>query len=286
MNHQEQLQFYADEVNQFLDALTADQDGKVGEAVRYSLLGGGKRIRPVLLLVTCDMLGGNIGEALYSASALEMVHTYSLIHDDLPCMDDDDYRRGRPSCHKRFGEATALLAGDALLTEAFSVLTMQKNSATVKKTVALLSKAAGNSGMIHGQELDLLAEKDSSLLKEINENKTGKLILASVMMGAACSGLDDPEKEDALKDYAVRIGEVFQVVDDILDVTSTQEVLGKPVGSDKKNDKTTFVSMYGLDYSREYAIKLTQEACDALSVFGEKADLLKWYAEQLLVRIK
>ncbi len=285
MNYQDVIDQYILEINEYLLRVTENQPGSVGEAMRYSLLAGGKRIRPALLFLTCDMLSGEHGNAVPAAAALEMIHTYSLIHDDLPCMDDDDLRRGRPSCHKQFGEATALLAGDALLTEAFSQIALIPDPASVRKLIAVLSDAAGNKGMIHGQEMDLQTEKGQIQLEEINQYKTGKLIVAAVLMGAVCAGLEEEEKLEALRTFAEKTGEVFQIVDDILDVTSSAEVLGKTIGSDEKNEKKTYVSLYGIGRSRETAIKKTQEACLALNCFSD-SDALKWYAMQLLVRIK
>ncbi len=285
MNYQDVIDRYTLEINEYLLRATENQPGSVGDAMRYSLLAGGKRIRPALLFLTCDMLSGEHGNAVPAAAALEMIHTYSLIHDDLPCMDDDDFRRGRPSCHKQFGEATALLAGDALLTEAFSQIALIPDLASVRKLTFILADAAGNRGMIHGQEMDLQAEKGQLQLEEINQYKTGKLIVAAVLMGAACAGLEEEKKLDALRTFAEKTGEVFQIVDDILDVTSSAEVLGKTIGSDVKNEKKTYVSLYGIDRSRESAIKKTQEACLVLNCFSN-SDALKWYAMQLLVRIK
>ena len=285
MNYQEQIDHYILEINQYLKSATDSQPGIVGDAMRYSLLAGGKRIRPALLFLTCDMLNGEHRNAVPAAAALEMIHTYSLIHDDLPCMDNDDFRRGRPSCHKQFGEATALLAGDALLTEAFSQLALIPDASISRKLTAILSDAAGNKGMIHGQEMDLRSDKELAQLEEINRYKTGKLIVAAVLMGAVCAGMNEEEKLAHLRTFAERTGEVFQIVDDILDVTSSTEVLGKTVGSDERNDKLTYVSLLGVELSREYAINKTQEACLALKPFSN-SDALEWYAKQLLVRIK
>ena len=285
MNYQEQIDHYILKINQYLKSATDSQPGIVGDAMRYSLLAGGKRIRPALLFLTCDMLNGEHRNAVPAAAALEMIHTYSLIHDDLPCMDNDDFRRGRPSCHKQFGEATALLAGDALLTEAFSQLALIPDASVSGKLTAILSDAAGNKGMIHGQEMDLRSDKELAQLEEINRYKTGKLIVAAVLMGAVCAGMNEEEKLAHLRTFAERTGEVFQIVDDILDVTSSTEVLGKTVGSDERNDKLTYVSLLGVELSREYAINKTQEACLALKPFSN-SDALEWYAKQLLVRIK
>ena len=200
---------------------------------------------------------------------------------DLPCMDDDDMRRGKPSCHKAFGEATALLAGDALLTAAFEAISTAPNASI--EAVSVLSSAAGAKGMIYGQELDLRFETqraDAAQLETIHANKTGKLIQAAVLLGACAAGAS-AEQKSLLRQYACDIGVVFQIVDDILDVVSTSEVLGKPVGSDEENGKSTFVTLYGLDTSRRMAQEKTKNACDALEGYGEKA----WFLRELAVSL-
>ncbi len=261
---------------------------RVSQAARYSLFGGGKRVRAVLGIAVCDMLGGNLEAAACYAAGVEMLHCYSLIHDDLPCMDNDDMRRGRPSCHKKFDEATALLAGDALLTAAFETLsgacgTPEQNV----QAVCTLSRAAGGNGMIWGQELDLAFEEktaDEKQLQEIHRNKTGMLINAAAQMGAVAGNADAMQRK-AIEQYAFAVGMVFQIVDDILDVTATETELGKPIGSDKANGKTTFVSLYGVERSREMARQITQDACGALAkAFGDRAAFLQDFAMRLLER--
>ena len=257
-------------------------------APRYSLLGGGKRIRAVLVLSVCDMLGGDMDAAGHFAAAVEMLHCYSLIHDDLPCMDNDDLRRGRPSCHKAFGEATAMLAGDVLLTEAFEAIANAPASAQAcVRAVQALGAGAGSRGMVYGQELDLKYEALAATeeqLRLIHRNKTGALINAAVQMGAAAAEADE-KKCRALADYAYGIGLVFQIVDDVLDVTSTSEQLGKPTGSDSSNGKTTFATLYGAQGAMELARKLNDDACTGLRRnFGAKSEFLEQLAQQLLTR--
>lgn len=262
----------------------------VCDAMRYSLDGGGKRIRPVLLLESCRLCGGDVADALDFACALEMIHTYSLVHDDLPCMDDDDMRRGKPACHIAFGEATAVLAGDALLTQAFAAAA---NSEAAKKTparaleaIALLSKYAGAEGMIGGQVVDLQSEGKTialSRLQTMDSLKTGALMRAACEIGAVLAGADN-EKRAALVRYAEALGQAFQIVDDILDVTSDVQTLGKPIGSDAELQKSTYVSLLGLDRAKAAARDCTAAAVEALAVFGEDAAFLRSLAENLMTR--
>jgi geranylgeranyl diphosphate synthase type II len=262
----------------------------VCDAMRYSLDGGGKRIRPVLLLESCRLCGGDVADALDFACALEMIHTYSLVHDDLPCMDDDDMRRGKPACHIAFGEATAVLAGDALLTQAFAAAA---NSEAAKKTparaleaIALLSKYAGAEGMIGGQVVDLQSEGKTialSRLQTMDSLKTGALMRAACEIGAVLAGADN-EKRAALVRYAEALGQAFQIVDDILDVTSDVQTLGKPIGSDAELQKSTYVSLLGLDRAKAAAKDCTAAAIDALNVFGADAAFLRSLAENLMTR--
>nr|WP_319487971.1 farnesyl diphosphate synthase [uncultured Caproiciproducens sp.] len=262
-------------------------------AMRYSLLGGGKRIRPILVLEFCRICGGDEKTALPFACAVEMIHTYSLIHDDLPCMDDDDMRRGRPSNHKVFGEDTALLAGDALLTMAFETMLSDEavslaGTQRVAKAAGLLARAAGAYGMVGGQVIDLMSEGRSitlETLKQMDECKTGALILASAQMGCVLAGADDRQLE-AVENYARAIGLAFQIVDDILDVTSDTQTLGKPVGSDNGNNKCTYVSLMGLQNAGKAAEELTSAAVEALKGFGEEAEYLIELAKKLAARKK
>lgn len=258
------------------------------EAMSYSLRNGGKRIRPLLTLEFCRICGGDYKAAIPFALGAEMIHTYSLIHDDLPCMDDDDMRRGKPSSHKVFGEANALLAGDSLLTYAFETVLSAPHMSAEKKAAAglALAKAAGCSGMIAGQVMDLANEEKIAELDEVTVTdrlKTGEMIKVSAVMGCIAAGADE-EKTKAAEKYCGCIGLAFQIVDDILDVTSDSETLGKPVGSDKENGKSTYVSLLGLEKSAELADKLTKEAKSALDIFGDEGEFLSKLADKLLER--
>lgn len=291
MDYNQQYQEYLTRSENALNAACSQflpEESEVCRAARYSLLGGGKRIRAVLVLAVCDMLGGNREAAEQFAAAVEMLHCYSLIHDDLPCMDNDDLRRGKPSCHKAFGEATAMLAGDALLTEAFDVIANAPADSEVSVRAArALGLGAGSRGMVYGQELDLKYEALAATedqLRLIHRHKTGALINAAVQMGAA-SALANEMQSKALADYAYGIGLVFQIVDDVLDVTGSQEQLGKPIGSDSENGKTTFVTLFGVDGAMELAQKLNEETCALLRTeFGEKSLFLEKLARQLIAR--
>lgn len=263
------------------------------QAMSYSLENGGKRIRPILTLAFCEACGEDPRAALPFACAVEMIHTYSLIHDDLPCMDNDDMRRGRPACHIQFGEDTALLAGDALLTLAFETMLDQQTGFPVApqrvvKASAVLARAAGGQGMIGGQVIDLASEGrliPLDTLKVMDSLKTGALIDAAAQMGCVVAGADaDICKAASL--YSSCIGLAFQIVDDILDVTSSSEVLGKPIGSDRENEKSTYVSLLGLDSSRRLVTELTAAARDTLSIFGGRAAFLLELTERLATREK
>lgn len=261
----------------------------VSEAMRYSLEGGGKRIRPCLVLEFCRVCGGEPGAALPFAAAVEMVHTYSLIHDDLPCMDDDDLRRGKPSCHIKFGETNALLAGDGLLTLAFETLTKAElPGERIAEACATLAAAAGNLGMIGGQTMDLENEGRAvslETLRQTDARKTGALIRAACLLG--CIAADAPPRQrEAAADYANALGMAFQIVDDILDVTGDTATLGKPAGSDDAQHKSTYVTLCGLDGAKKDARAFTQAAVDALDVFGDAADALRALAGSLCERNK
>jgi len=244
------------------------------EAMNYSLLAGGKRIRPILTLEACRLCGGDPETALPFACAVEMIHTYSLIHDDLPCMDDDDLRRGRPTNHKVYGEATAVLAGDALLTAAFEIMSTQCTLPAERALlgVAILSAAAGGQGMVGGQVLDLsgeghfLSEDD---LNEIHSLKTGAMIMAAADLGCIAAGATETQRQ-AVRTYASALGLAFQIRDDMLDVEGNTEEFGKPVGSDAANEKSTFVTLKGLDRCRMEVQTLTTQAVAALEIFEEK----------------
>ncbi|MED9891053.1 farnesyl diphosphate synthase [Ruminococcus champanellensis] len=247
---------------------------KVLEAMRYSLEAGGKRIRPLLVLAFCRACGGDVQKALKPALAIEMIHTYSLIHDDLPAMDDDDYRRGRLSCHKAFDEATAILAGDALNVLPFELLSTDTTlpAETRVSLIAELANAAGAEGMIGGQVIDIANETrtdvDQNNLVNMYAHKTGALIRVACTMGCMVAGAND-KMLTAATEYAQRLGLAFQIVDDILDVTGTPELLGKPIGSDAAHHKTTFVTLLGLEGAKAEASRLTEEALRLLEDIPE-----------------
>ena len=258
------------------------------EAMEYSLMAGGKRIRPVLVLETCRMCGGNPQKALPFAAAVEMVHTYSLIHDDLPAMDDDALRRGRPTNHVVYGEATAILAGDGLLTAAFEQLASAELPAQrIVDGVRCLAKAAGPEGMVGGQALDMAGEGRALTRRELEQLqslKTGALIAAAAQLGCIAAGGSGEQLEQVTR-YAQALGRAFQVRDDMLDVTSSDAELGKPVGSDRANEKSTFVTALGLSGCEQLMEQLTQEAVEALGGF-EDAGFLSWLAWEMSVRSK
>lgn len=257
-------------------------------AMRYSLLSGGKRIRPILLLEFYSLFGGRAEGALNFAAAIEMIHTYSLIHDDLPCMDNDDMRRGRPSCHKAFGYDTALLAGDALLTHAFfaAANAVDIPSERVSRAISVLAQKAGIYGMVGGQVMDLDFEKNGANGEELTAmyiKKTSCLLEAAAMCGAVLAGADE-ETVKKTEEYAENLGLAFQITDDILDCTADEKTLGKPIGSDKKNGKTTFVTLLGLDGAKQKAALLTKKAEDILNGFSGDTSYLKELTEYLLNR--
>ncbi len=261
---------------------------KMLDAMSYSLENGGKRIRPALTLEFCRVCGGDVKSALPFALAVEMIHTYSLIHDDLPCMDDDDMRRGKPSNHKVFGYANALLAGDGLLTLAFETLLSAPDLSFEQKAKAgfELAKAAGCSGMIAGQVMDLeneIRQADIDCVAATDKLKTGEMIKVAAVLGCIAAGADE-EKIKAAEIYCEKIGLAFQIVDDILDVTSSEAELGKPIGSDSGNGKSTYVSLLGLEKSEETARKLTDEAKESLEIFGKDGEFLLELADSLAKR--
>ena len=281
---------YQKTVEDYLKTLFTDDvpQKQLFDAMCYSLLAGGKRIRPILTLEFCRVCGGDMEKALPFAAAIEMVHTYSLIHDDLPCMDNDDYRRGRLTNHKVFGEANAVLAGDALLTAAFGSLAKAELPADrICKAVALLSKRAGECGMVGGQVLDLAGEQlvlTEEEIYNVHRLKTGALISAAAEMGCILAGGSE-EQRAAVRRYAQKLGLAFQIQDDMLDVTGDEATLGKPVGSDTENEKTTFVTLKGLEECARLVEQLTREGEEALSLF-EDASFLCWLADSLVGRKK
>ena len=264
-------------------------DAVLDEAERYSLMAGGKRVRPALTLEFCRLFGGDVQAALPFAAAVEMVHTFSLIHDDLPCMDDDDLRRGRPTNHKVFGEAYALLAGDGMALDAFGVAAsnLQVSAEARAEAVLLLSRAAGSAGMVRGQIMDMFGEQNALTYEELlalHAHKTGALIRVAAQMGVLAAGYasDSPEM-DAAVGYAERIGLAFQVIDDVLDATSTPEALGKSVGGDADHHKNTFLSFCAITEAEAYAERLTAEAVELIRPY-EGAERLVALAEYLAVR--
>jgi geranylgeranyl diphosphate synthase type II len=296
MDWKEQLVSDALWVENTLSALSASDESTkhfdiLFESRRYSLMAGGKRIRPALALAFCRLFGGDPEAALPYACALEMIHTYSLIHDDLPCMDDDDLRRGKPTNHRVYGEAMALLAGDALLTDAFALAAEnpKQSGAVNARAVSILSRAAGSRGMVGRQVLDLLGEEsehrpDFDRLLQTHRLKTGALIRAAAALGALAAGVEesDARMRDVLT-YADGIGLVFQIVDDILDVTGDAAELGKNIGSDAQENKTTFLSFLTIEEARAYAERLNAEALSALAPYENNEFLIR-LAEHLLAR--
>lgn len=259
------------------------------DSMEYSLLAGGKRIRPLLVLEFCQLCGGSIEDAMPFACAVEMIHTYSLIHDDLPCMDNDDFRRGKPSNHKVYGEDTALLAGDALQALAFKTATSnitKENAYNTARAVNNLAEYCGANGMVGGQIIDLENEGKSSgidILKEMDRKKTAAIIKSACEMGCIVAGADDEDVKMA-RVFGESIGLAFQIQDDILDVTADQSKLGKPVGSDKENEKSTYVSLLGLEECKSLVESLTVKAIDSLSGFKGDSSALKELALSLSSR--
>ncbi len=258
-------------------------DSVVSDAMRYSILNGGKRIRPFLCLEFAKACGGNEDVALDFACAVEMIHTYSLIHDDLPCMDNDDMRRGKPSCHKVFGEANALLAGDSLLTRAFYVISSTDcDSKNRVSAINFLSGYSGIKGMIGGQFLDLKFENSQPTVDEVltmYKLKTSCLLIAACQLGClSCKQAPSIYLQEAASNYAINLGLAFQIQDDILDITSDEATLGKPVGSDEKNDKSTIVKFFGLEKAKEMVSEYTQKAIEALDSIDGDTSTLKEFA--------
>ena len=269
---------------------TKSLDEKLLQAMEYSLMAGGKRLRPILLMAAADAVNGSGEKFSTVADALEMIHTYSLIHDDLPAMDDDDYRRGKLTNHKVFGEAMAILAGDALLTLAFEVVLRQRDVAPKILLTVLreIGTAAGMSGMVGGQVIDLRSEGvqiDLTTLKRMHMGKTGALFKAAIRSGAILAGASE-KNLDALTRYAENFGLAFQITDDILDVTGDAAILGKSIGSDAKNFKSTYVTLTSLDEAKSYAQTAVDEALNALKNFGAEADFLRELVQYLITREK
>lgn len=265
----------------------SDCPAKLREAIQHSLLAPCKRLRPLLVLMAAEACGSDRGAAMPAACAVEMVHTYSLIHDDLPAMDDDDLRRGRPTCHAKYGEAMGILAGDALLTGAFEILARDIREPSVAAACcAELAKAAGGSGMVGGQVDDLAAEfQDAGLerLERIHRRKTGAMFLVSLRLGALVAGADDTRLA-ALNKYGAKLGLAFQIADDLLDVSGDESAMGKRTGKDSDRGKLTFPALLGVDESTRRARQLIDEACAALTMFGTSASPLEALARYVVER--
>lgn len=277
-------------LNSFIPSEDCNEKNVV-KSLKYSLTAPGKRLRPTLLLAFCEVCGGNVENALPFACAVEMIHTYSLIHDDLPCMDNDDLRRGKPSNHVVFGEDIALLAGDALQALAYEAMlnetSINNNGLNAAKAAFVLAKASGINGMVGGQVIDLETEGKNppyEIITEMYSKKTGQLIKAPCIMGCILANADE-EEIAAAGSYAEKIGLAFQIVDDILDVISDEKTLGKPIGSDKENNKVNYVTLLGIDKSVDLVNKLTDEATSQLKVFKNNTDFLRQLALDLAKRI-
>ena len=263
---------------------------ELADSMEYSLTAGGKRLRPILLMAAADAVGAKGTDFIQAACGIEMIHTYSLIHDDLPAMDNDDYRRGKLTNHKVYGEAMAILAGDALLTQAFEVILRQKNASpeVLLQVVNEMSIAAGPNGMVGGQVIDMLSEGKRIPMEELRKmhmGKTGALFRAAIRSGAILAGATE-EQLMALTTYADRFGLAFQITDDILDVVGDEAVIGKPVGSDQRNNKSTYVTLTSLEEARRLAADTVKEAVGALTIFGDRAKFLRELVEMLLERNK
>ncbi len=289
INFDKELDFFNEKLYNYIDVLSENCcfQKNVTEAMLYSLSVGGKRIRPILALEFCKLFNGDVNSAVSSAAALEMIHTFSLIHDDLPCMDDDDFRRGMPSCHKKFGEAVAVLAGDALESFAFEIIACDESLTAQKRIelIKILTKTVGALGIIGGQIIDIQnvgEEMPADKLLYMYTLKTATLISAACKMGAVCGGAT-AEQIELSQEYGVDLGLAFQIIDDILDVVGTQELLGKPIGSDADNDKFTFVTVNGIEKSREKAKSYTDKAMHILRGF-ENSEKLQMLTESLLSR--
>lgn len=264
----------------------------IHQAMRYSVFAGGKRVRPVLMLAACEAVGGQIAVATPAACAMEMIHTYSLIHDDLPAMDDDDFRRGRPTNHKVFGEAIAILAGDGLLTEAFKLLSDPRFTGSTDPAITLaviqeIARCAGTYGMVGGQVVDMesegKAEMDLPTVQYIHTHKTGALIKASVVAGALLGGADQQQLA-AIRRYGEASGLAFQIADDILDIEGTTEEIGKDAGSDEARGKATYPAVMGLAAAKQEAQAMMDEAMQALEMFGDAAEPLRAIARYIVER--
>ncbi len=282
-----------EQINRYLESAIPDSthDQRIVAAMKYSLMAGGKRLRPVLCLAAAEAVGGQPSDALPAAGALEMIHTYSLIHDDLPAMDDDELRRGKPTCHMAFDEATAILAGDALLTLAFQILSSVEISNSSRasawlQVIRTISCAAGYGGMIQGQMLDISSEGRTLSLAELESMhhlKTGALITAALQCGAIIGGAGK-EQLTSLEQYAKNVGLAFQVADDILNVEGDPKLMGKAVGTDRLREKSTYPSILGMSESKELAKNLMRKALQAIENFDRRSDALRAIATYIIER--
>ena len=288
-----EMNLYRERVESKLLSLLSSRENiatHLNEAMQYSLLNGGKRLRPILVYQACKLLGGSLEQADNTACAIEAIHSYSLVHDDLPAMDDDDLRRGKPTCHIKFDEATAILAGDALLTLAFELLSYDDSlqSTDIKlKMIQTLAKASGDLGMVDGQAFDLGSVGKALTLDQLQAMhgaKTGALIRAALRLGALASNNATPENLTALDQYGIAIGLAFQIQDDILDIEGSTEQLGKPQGSDLERDKPTYPALMGLEASKAWLEELVEQANEALSSFGDQATPLREIAQFIISR--
>jgi len=283
-------------VDRTLEAYFPEAEGPASDlmdAMKYSLFAGGKRLRPILCMAGAEALRGDASRVLIVACALELIHTYSLIHDDLPLMDDDDLRRGKPTCHKVFGDAIALLAGDGLLTESFNLMTAPESTDQVSphlilRVIALISGAAGYRGMVGGQVVDMQSEGkavDLSLVEFMHSHKTGALIAASVASGAILVGGDESQIE-AISSYGRKIGLAFQISDDILDIEGDSRIMGKESGCDEQKEKITYPAVIGMEKAREIQSELVAASIEALRMFDHRAEPLRQIARYIIERKK
>lgn len=262
--------------------------GIIYDAMKYSLFAGGKRLRPILMIKMCEMLGGDTKDVMPFACAMEMIHTYSLIHDDLPAMDNDDLRRGMPTNHIKFGEANAILAGDALLNKAFEIVSLYEGDYPQRaiRAINMLATSSGTEGMIGGQIIDIVNEGheiELDLLRQLHLMKTGAIIRSACTIGALMGGGSE-EEIAAADEFAINLGTAFQIRDDILDVIADEEELGKPIGSDEENNKNTYVKLLGLERSKELVEEYSAKAKAALGIFGDKADFIVRLTDYLVNR--
>ncbi|MCH9644730.1 MAG: polyprenyl synthetase family protein [Gammaproteobacteria bacterium] len=278
------------QLKKWLPAKNAAQQSKLNEAIHYAVFNGGKRLRPTLVYLTGTTLGAGLDSLDYAAMAVELIHCYSLVHDDLPTMDDDDLRRGKPSCHKAFDEATAILAGDALQCLAFEILAYERDTPSRKlqlKMIRVLANASGSDGMVGGQAFDLASQGQSlqrDQLDQLHLHKTGALIRASVQLGAYAAGCDDSNTLNALDQFANAMGLAFQVKDDLLDIEGKTETLGKPAGTDVKSNKATYPAILGASESHQILHELKVKAFDALQLIPDRTESLEQLLDYVIER--